>query len=150
MAKQSPTDKYAALRTAPNNLWYRLHVLVFDLRHFEDKGAEKSHERLDSSKDEIYLGAPYFSEEEAKLIKSYEVDGMPLSEVIQTTMADKLARPKRINAQDYRPCGAHDIAPIVESAFDNKHTKLNKSKHFRGLLEEYGLELKDNKKFKGV
>lgn len=98
----------------------------------------------------MYIGAPYFSMDEATKIKSTNVDGTTLSEIIEKTMQEKLKRRKRTEAQDFRPCAAHDLAPLLERAFDIKHKKLDKSKHFNDLLKTSGLELKDNQNFKGV
>jgi hypothetical protein len=149
MVPQPPAiSKHEPLSTAPNNLWYRLHALVFDLRHFRDR--DESVARLNTVVDPMYIGAPYFSVEEAEIIKSTDVDGTPLAEVIERTMKEKLKRKKRTEAKDFRPCAAHDLAPLLERAFDIKHKKLDKSKHFNELLKNSGLELKDNQKFKGV
>lgn len=147
-AKHTASNKHDALVTAPNNLWYRLHALIFDLRHFRDK--EGSVARLSTVIDSLYIGAPYFTASEADLIKSTITDGTPLSSIIENTMQEKLKRRKRTEAQDFRPCAAHDLAPLLERAFDIKHKRLDKSKHFQDLLRTSGLELKENQKFKGV
>jgi len=131
-----------------NHLWYRINALVFDLRHFRDK--DESVNRLNTVLDPMYIGAPYFTNEEAKKIKAANFDGRSLQEVIASTMQEKLKRRKRTEVEDFRPCAAHDIAPLLERAFDIKYKKLDKSKHFNELLKTSGLDLKDNQKFKGV
>lgn len=135
------------LTDAPNNLWYRINTLVFDMRHFKDSNRAESRDRLNSVGDSMYIGAPYFTDEEAKQIKKTALDGKTLQKVIQDTMAEKLKRRKE---GDYDVCTGHDLAPIFEKAFDINHKALDQSKHFNNLLKNYGLELKDNKRFKGV
>lgn len=97
------------------------------------------------------MGAPYFSAEEAALIKATVMsDGQTLQANIEATMEEKLKRRKCTELNDFRPCAAHDIAPLLERAFNVNYKKLDKSKHFQELLGRSGLELKEGQKFKGV
>lgn len=135
--------------TAPNNLWYRSHVLIFDLRYFRaDPWSEK---RLNKVLDVHYLGAPYFTLEEAEEIKSMMVDKEhTLLQIMEQTLDDKLNLKKRVDAADYRPCAAHDIAPLLEKAFNIKCKQMDKDKYFTELVEKHGLRLKDGEVFKGL
>ena len=49
-----------------NELWYKLHVFIYDLRNFRSN--EKSQDRLDKIVNTYYIGLPYFSATEADTI----------------------------------------------------------------------------------
>ena len=129
------------LTSASNNLWYRLHVFVYDLRHFRDNDAAR--ERLDSIMDALYIGLPYFTPAEAEMITNTMVsasidtnsdDGVErqktLGKHIEETMNTKLTRrtKKRVESRDFRVCAAHDLAPIFESVFGISQKVLNKDR----------------------
>ncbi|KAE9971182.1 hypothetical protein EG327_009950 [Venturia inaequalis] len=78
------------------NLWYKMHVFVYDLRNF-DKVAT-SHDRLESLLnasyiDALYIGAPYFTPDEAATLRATAVKGdKTLQTVIRETLEDRLLR----------------------------------------------------------
>lgn len=95
------------------DLWYKINVLVWDLRNYEDP---KSRERIDrmlaEAVDATYIGLPYFTAEEAQQLKSLKVDGTrTVPDLIQERHAVILERRKAKGSDDSRPCAAHDIAP---------------------------------------
>jgi len=141
------TSSETSLAITHNSLWYRIHVLIYDLRHFTD---DSSLARLNTATDPTYIGAPYFSAAEAQLVKATKLDGSTLEKVFESTMKEKLKKREEKGEKDFRMCAPHDLAPLFERAFDVKYTKLNKSKHFRDLLRKEGLELKEGQRFKGV
>jgi hypothetical protein len=49
-------------------LWYKLHVLIYDLRNYDEVLA--SRERVEIVIDPCYVGSPYFTPSEASLVKS--------------------------------------------------------------------------------
>lgn len=146
MAPQIHTSE--DLRSAPKALWYRLHVFLYDLRHFADK--PESQARLDQITDASYLGQPYFSASEVQTIKSTTVarSEKTLATVIEETLDEKLVRKKRVESGDYRVCAAHDLAPIFERAFGITTKDLGKDKVFLRLLSKIGLELSDSREWK--
>lgn len=127
-------------------MWYRIHVFVFDLRHFKEK--VDSQKRLDKIMDASYLGTPYFETEEVEQLKSTIVtDGdKTLQELIQETLNERLNRrmKKRVESEDYRVCAAHDLAPIFEKAFAINPKDLAKSQEFLALVEASGLKGGEN------
>jgi hypothetical protein len=122
-------------------LWYRLHVLVFDLQHFNQRADSK--ERLENVSDTSYIGMPYFKPEEAVAIKNTVVKekGKKISQIIEEELHKRLDRrnEKRINSGDFRVCAAHDLAPIIGSALGIDLKRLDKDKKFLDLLNTGGL-----------
>jgi len=107
----------------PNyGIWYRLHVLIFNLRN--DENMEASRARLELVTDPYYIGSPYFTPSEAAIIKLLEVskngDNQTKTheEVIKDTLEERLERrrKKRVESGDLRVCAAHDVSPILEKA----------------------------------
>jgi len=144
------TTTIADLMTAPNNLWYRIHVFVHDLRRFKDN--ETSRTRLDSIADPSYIGAPYFTAEEAATLKATVVDGeKTLARVLEETLDRKLETrmKKRVESGDFRVCAAHDLAPVFEKTFNINEKQLAKNGRFQKLLKG-GLVLGAGQTFKGV
>ena len=115
-----------------HDLWYKLHVLLYDLRHFEQSDVSKS--RLETVVDPSYLGEPYFNQNEAQKIKGGQLsnENKTLSALIEETLNERLDRriKKRIESGDYRVCAAHDVAPILEKAFGIKPKDLERDQTF--------------------
>jgi len=103
-----------------------------------------------------YIGAPYFSDDESRQIKNTVVSGKTgepvrtLDTLIEKTLAEKLGRKKRLDTMDFRVCAAHDLAPILERAFNIQERQLRKNKSFTKQVEAYGLDLKEGEYFKGI
>lgn len=151
------------LTSAPDNLWYRIHVFIYDLRHFKDNDAAR--QRLDSIMDASYIGMPYFTPAEASLITNTFVSAsaestssstrdrqISLGQHIEETLNTKLTRrnEKRVDSGDFRVCAAHDLAPIFETVFGISQKMLNKDKVFNALLKKSGLLLKERQMFAGL
>lgn len=122
-------------------LWYRIHVLLFDLQHFNQRPDSK--ERLENVVDPSYIGAPYFTAEEAIVVKNTRIRDKILSEIIENELNERLNRrnKKRVESGDYRVCAAHDLAPIIGSSLAIDLKRLEKDKTFLRLLNTKGLEL---------
>ena len=83
-----------------------------------------------------------------------------MQKVFEREMREKLRRREEkeremgkeggMGERDFRMCAPHDLAPVFERAFGIQYTKLNKSKHFKELLRNQGLELREGVRFKGV
>lgn len=134
---------------APNNLWYRINVLIHDLRRFKDN--DEARNRLEQVTDPIYIGSPYFSASEANLIKETIVDTKSqktLHALLVETLEAKLQ--KKQQTKDFQLCTGHDLAPIFEEALGVDHKKLTKSKAFIKLVTKSGLTLAANERFKGT
>jgi hypothetical protein len=130
--------------TISPTLWYRLHVLVFDLQHFNQRADSK--ERLESVIDPSYIGTRYFNPEEAVAIKNTTIKEnmkgrQTLSPVIEEELQSRLDRriEKRINTGDFRVCTAHDLAPVIGSMLRIDFKRLEKSEQFLNLLNTRGL-----------
>ncbi|KAK6529078.1 hypothetical protein TWF694_004296 [Orbilia ellipsospora] len=139
------------IQQGENNLWYWLHVFLYDLRYFRDR--EDSGGRPESITDISYLGAPYSLPAEVKLLKLVKVPhvanktlAMPLEE----TLNENLFRKKRVQISDFRVCAAHDPAPLSERTFDIKPKSMDKSKAFEKLVEKHGLHLPEAQSFPGL
>ncbi|CZT50330.1 uncharacterized protein RSE6_11295 [Rhynchosporium secalis] len=170
MASSNPHSSTIAELRNNTTIWYKLHVLIYDLRNFSE--VETSQLRLDSIADASYLSLPYFTPDEATIIKSSLVDTSKpthpgakkvkiqdeqqnlkaLETVIEETLKERLERrnKKREESGDFRVCAAHDLAPILEKALDIKPKNLANDKAFVELIEKYGLELGDGAVWKGV
>ncbi|OBT65206.1 hypothetical protein VE03_04724 [Pseudogymnoascus sp. 23342-1-I1] len=131
---------------AQPSLWFKIHVLLYDLRDFEEN--PQAQERLDTVLDVSYIGMPYFDPVEAQQLKACVVDATDsktLEMLIEDTLRERLERrmKKRVDTGDYRVCAAHDIALIFEKAFSIKPKDLQTNTEFLALLESYQLEHRD-------
>lgn len=134
-----------------SDIWYKLHVLLYDLRHFEQSSISKS--RLETVIDPSYLGEPYFNADEAKKIKGARLDGdKTLAVLIQDTLSERLERrmKKRVESGDYRVCAAHDVAPILEKALGIKPKDLERDQVFLDTMAANGLHLKPGEQWAGI
>ena len=126
-----------------SNIWHQIHVLLHDLRHFEQINVSKS--RLEKVVDPSYLGEPYFNPDEAEKIKGACLDGdKTLSVLIQETLNERLERrmKKSVESGDYHVCAAYDVAPILEKALSIKPKDLERDQVFLDIIAANGLHLK--------
>jgi hypothetical protein len=138
---------------AQPSLWYKIHVFVYDLRNFQSNS--KSQARLDTIQEASYIGMPYFDSTEAQQLKACVVDATDnrtLETVIEDTLKERLERrmKKRIESGDFRVCAAHDLAPILEKAFDIRAKDLQTDTEFLTILDRSQLKLKDTDNWKGL
>ena len=134
-----------------SNVWYKIHVLLYDLRHFEQIKVSQS--RLETVIDPSYLGEPYFNQDEAEKIKGARLDGnKTLSALIEETLNERLNRrmKKRVESGDYRVCAAHDVAPILEKALGIKPKDLERNQAFLNKMLANGLHLKPGEQWTGL
>ncbi|GIK03855.1 hypothetical protein Aspvir_007930 [Aspergillus viridinutans] len=126
-------------------LWYRLHVLLYDLQHFNQR--PDSRERLETVTDVSYIGSPYFNDDEATAIKNTVVHGKTLAQIIEQELQERLERrnKKRVDSGDFRVCAAHDLAPILAAGLGTNLKQLDKDKRFLLLINSRGLDLGDEK-----
>ena len=133
----------AALKADNNgNIWYKLHVLLYDLRHFEQ--SNQSRFRLESMVDPLYLGEPYFDLSQADMIKTAQVEtDKTLSVIVEETLNERLSRrmKKLVGSGDYRVCAAHDIAPCLEKTLGINPKDLEKNQAFVDTMTKFGLHL---------
>lgn len=125
----SPIGSIQSLQDQQNNLWYRLHVLLFDLQNFDHR--PDSRNRLDQVVDPHYIGAPYFTAEEANSIKNKEiVFHKTIQQMVNEKLTERLDRrmEKRVNSGDFRVCAAHDLAPIIADLFRVDLRQLDREK----------------------
>jgi hypothetical protein len=73
-----PTQGLPALQ-ANTDLWYKIHVLLYDLCNIATDRAAES--RTLATTDELYISAPYFTPDEAVLIKQTLVSPPTLQEI---------------------------------------------------------------------
>lgn len=130
-----------------NKLWYKLHVFMYDLRTFRSN--ESCRARLDSVLAPDYIGAPYFSEEEAEQLRETVIEpntSDTLGHRLNTFFQQKLEKRMKTRMEetgDYRVCAAHDLGPIFERALGVNPTDLAKNKTFVKLVNKKGLEALD-------
>lgn len=142
MAAPTLTFSLSALtEEKSDDLLYRLHVLLFDLKHFNQR--EDSRGRLDTVADVSYIGPPYFTEKEAERIKKTTKGTKTLSEMVEEELRQRLERrnKKRVESEDSRVCAAHDLAPILARALDIDLKQLERDKRFLHLVNTRGLNL---------
>ena len=134
-----------------SNIWYKIHVLLYDLRHFEQSNVSQS--RLETVVDPLYLGEPYFSPDEAEKIQGVCLDrDKTLPVLIQETLNERLGRrmKKRVESGDYRVGAAHDVAPILEKALGIKPKDLERDQIFLDAIAANGLHLKPGEQWAGI
>lgn len=138
------------------NLWYKMHVFVYDLRNF-DKVAT-SHDRLESLLnasyiDALYIGAPYFTPDEAATLRATAVKGdKTLQTVIRETLEDRLLQRMKgkFGSDDDRVCAAHDLAQIFEKAFFIDCERLARDTKFLALVAAFRLFLPGGQEWDGL
>lgn len=133
------------------NIWYKIHVLLYDLRHFEQSNVSQC--RLETVIDPSYLGEPYFNPDEAEKIKGARLDGdKTLLALIEEILDERLNRrmKKRVESGDYRVCAAHDVAPILEKALGIKPKDLERNHAFLDTMPANGLHLKHGEPWTGL
>jgi hypothetical protein len=140
------------LKVQPS-LWYKIHVLVYDLRNFQANSQAEA--RLAGVEDLSYIGTPYFDPVEVKQLKACVIDATNstnLEMVIRDSLRERLERrmKKRVESGDYRVCTAHDIAPIFEKAFCINPKELQTNTEFLALLENCQLEPSGIGNWKGL
>lgn len=132
-------------------LWYKIHVFVYDLRHFQENDSQA---RLECVIDSSYLSLPYFTAGEAAQLKATTVHNntKKLEVVIQETLDERLQRrmKKRVQSDDFRVCAAHDLAPIFEKVLGIKPKELERDRDFLALVEQFGLNLGEAQSWSGV
>ncbi|KFY26830.1 hypothetical protein V493_03845 [Pseudogymnoascus sp. VKM F-4281 (FW-2241)] len=138
---------------AQPSMWYKIHVLVYDLRNFQDN--PKAQARLNTVQDISYIGMPCFDPIEAQQLKACIVDttsNSTLETLIEDTLKELLERraKKRADSEDYRICAAHDLAPVFEKVFSIKPKDLQTNTEFLALLDRSQLQLKDTDNWKGL
>ncbi|KFY09686.1 hypothetical protein V492_05377 [Pseudogymnoascus sp. VKM F-4246] len=138
---------------AQPSLWYRIHVLIYDLRNFRENS--QAQKRLDTVLDISYIGGPYFDPDEAQQLKACVVDATnskTLEILIEDILRERLERrmKKRVDSEDYRVCAAHDIAPILEKAFSIRVKDLQTNAEFLALLESHQLRPTNIGNWKGL
>lgn len=66
---------------ANHDLWYKIHVLLYDLCNIASDRAAES--RTLATTDELYISAPYFTADEAVLIKQARISPPTLQEILE-------------------------------------------------------------------
>ncbi|OAQ61982.1 C6 transcription factor [Pochonia chlamydosporia 170] len=139
----------SAIRT-DSNLGYKVRVLIHDLRNVEKNPS--SARRLNATICEQYISSPYFTAQEAEVVKSATVDvevgpqitsvateaiiGKSLDEAICNVLKDFLE--KRRASGDARPCGPHHLAPLYAELFGIRMEEVEDEK-FLGRLRRQGV-----------
>lgn len=103
----------AELRDNPD-MWYKICLLIYDLRNMtKDKTCENG---TLQTIDALYISAPYFSDEEAAIVKNATMTpGASIEQAINTNLENFFE--KREASGDCRPCGPHDMVPVYLSCF---------------------------------
>src|SRR5438034_4525623 len=71
-------------------IWYRIHVFLFDLRHYSQR--IDSEARLERIPDSSYIGPPYFEPGEAEALRNTVTHEKKLSQVIEEALEERLNR----------------------------------------------------------
>ena len=98
--------------------------------------------RLDTVIDPSYIGAPYFTDEEATKIKQMAVtEKTTFEQTISEKLDERLSRrmQKRASSGDYRVCAAHDLVPIIADTLGVDIKQMERDKRFLHLVETRNL-----------
>lgn len=117
-----------------NSLWYRILLLIHDFHHQKQPPSKT---RTDEILDIIYIGAPYFTSEEADKIKSAIVEDSQktLEELIHARLEDRRAT----TLSAIFPCGPHDMVPVYLECFGVDKAEIL-DKKFLERVERWGLK----------
>lgn len=134
-------------------LWYKIKVLVYDLKHMNKNPT--SQKRTLATTNELYISGPYFSTQEALRILEAIVDPETAQSVelpaeydeepdetsrrptlddtpqtVEQVIKARLSNffEKRRASGDSRPCGPHDMAPIYQRVFQISTEELEDEK----------------------
>ncbi|KAK6434516.1 hypothetical protein LTR95_009302 [Oleoguttula sp. CCFEE 5521] len=113
--KSKSYDTLADLR-ADRDIWYRILVLIYDLRNIKNDRASEN--RTLQTLEPLYISTPYFTPEEAEAVKAVIVEAET-----QTTLEQAITKAlenffeKRRASGDARPCGPHDMVPVYFECF---------------------------------
>ncbi|KAF7948318.1 uncharacterized protein EAE97_003729 [Botrytis byssoidea] len=121
---------------ADHDLWYKIHVLLHDLHNIANDHAAQA--RTQNTTDELYIGGPYFTLEEASRIKGTIVSSPILTETPEFEELESEGDLEHHASGDARPCGPHDMGPIYRAIFMVSKEKLKDGKFF-GRLRRAGL-----------
>ena len=119
-----------------DRLWYKILLLIYDFHHQKQ---ESSKSRTDEIIDPIYIGAPYFTSEEADTIKMAFVDdtqSQTLEALIQATLEER----QRTTITHIFPCGPHDMVPVYLSCFGIDKAEITDTK-FVSRVARCGLQV---------
>jgi hypothetical protein len=136
------------------NVWYKVLVLIHDLRNFATDYNARA--RLEAVVDASYISLPYFQDDECTLMKECLVTNTTTTttETLAAAIESFLAQlvQKRVASGDFRPCAAHDLAPLFESLLGVTKEDI-KNERFLARLARSGLgdssDSKDVRKQKG-
>ncbi|QDS73976.1 hypothetical protein FKW77_008426 [Venturia effusa] len=119
------------------SVWYKIHVLIYDLRHFHE--ADMSYDRLAQVADRSYIDAPYFTPKEAEMVRNTRVRGKKTLEmVVEKTLMEGLEKWKKGSVES-GDCAARDLAPVLERLFGIDPMRLDRDTMFLALMGAYGL-----------
>ena len=162
--QEHPNATLSTLKEDPV-LLYKIRVLLYDLRNVASNRFSEA--RTLETTDELYISAPYFTPDQAALVKAALVkkatfvpeystpedsEGIEDSGTLRSpTTIDKLVPieeaiksrlttffDKRRASGDSRPCGPHDMAPIYEGVFGIDRDELQEPNFVRRVTK-FGL-----------
>ncbi|KAH9203619.1 hypothetical protein DL95DRAFT_244390, partial [Leptodontidium sp. 2 PMI_412] len=132
-----------------NDIWYKIKVLIYDLANIKNDPASVT--RLERTVDELYISEPYFTAEQAELVKSTLVhfppepdemeedyaEGEMKTETVEEAIKRRMVNfyDKRKASGDFRPCGPHDMVPVYLGVFGILKGELEDEK-FLGRLRK--------------
>lgn len=134
-------------------LWYKIKVLVYDLKHMNKNPT--SQKRTLATTHELYISGPYFSAEEAvrilgaiidpetaqsvelpveydeepdetSRVSTLDIAPQTVEQVIKARLGNFFEQ--RRASGDSRPCGPHDMAPIYQRVFQISTEELEDEK----------------------
>lgn len=82
--------------------------------------------------DPSYLGLPYFNDLEVATTMTLD-STKTLAALVEEMLNDKLSRKKRVDNKDFRPCAAHDLAPILSGLLVLNRRIWQRTVFFRGF-----------------
>lgn len=109
---QSAASRTLESITKDNDMKFRICALIFDLRNATD---QTSQTRLSSTTDPTYISMPYFSDNDANLVRSALIDDSTVEQAISLRFRN--FGEKRTASGDFRPCGPHDMVPVYMEVF---------------------------------
>ncbi|KAF3940242.1 hypothetical protein ABW19_dt0207128 [Dactylella cylindrospora] len=141
--------KHRTSNIKANNLWYRLHVFLYDMKYMDARQDCKDRAEMYA---ERLSGSPYYTNIEFKAIMRLRCgdEGETFGSVVNRVWEATVGRYGSVE-EAYYNCGfaPYALEVILEGVLGVTAEELDKCDEFKGFLDKYGLELPAHERYNG-